>query len=182
MNNELANSINYIKEKTGKDSGFSIPKDYLTGIEDDFMMKLKEEKLPKTTSFDTPNTYFDNLESEILDKITSTKEKKGKVISLKSKLRTFIPASIAASLLLFIGLQFLNTKTNTSINFDELSSMDIENWFDETTTYSNTELAFTFEDDLDDSELAFSTVNINNDAIEDYFSSIDHSDLINETH
>jgi len=94
----------------------------------------------------------------------------------------FIPVSIAASLLLFMGLQFFYQKTDTPISFEDLTSMDIENWFDETTTYSNTELAFTFEDDLDDNELTFTKVSIDNSTLEEYFSSIDNSDLIHETY
>ena len=91
-----------------------------------------------------------------------------------------IPVSIAASLLLFFSLQFFNTQTpkNTPINIDELSSTEIENWFDDET---NIELTFTFDEDFDDIELAFSGVDIDNNAIEDYFSSIDYADLINET-
>ena len=178
MNNELENSINYIKEKTGNNSGFSIPKDYLNGIEDDFMLKLKEEELPKTTPFDIPDTYFDNLETAILNKVTNT-PKKGKVISLKNKLYKFIPASIAASLLLLITTQFFNNQSNT-ISLDDLSYTDVENWFEENTIYTDTEMVFNFEDNVDDIDFTLTSVNINDNAIEDYLNSIDESYLINE--
>ena len=178
MEKEIKNSINYLNEKTEFDSGFSVPEGYLDGIEDDFTLKLKEDTLPKDSSFEVPNNYFDTLETKILDK--TSPNKKGKVISLKRNLLKLIPVSIAASLLLFFSLQFFNTQTpkNTPINIDELSSTEIENWLDDET---NIELTFTFDEDFDDIELAFSGVDIDNNAIEDYFSSIDYADLINET-
>ena len=177
MNNELENSINYIRDKAGNESGFSIPTNYLNGIEEDFLLKLKEEELPASIPFDVPDTYFNNLEDEITSKITVPK--KGKVISLKRKLFKFIPASIAASLLLFSSVYFFNNQSNKDINFEDLSYNDIEAWFEETTTYTNNEFAFSFEESIDD-ELAFSTISIDNDVIEEYFNTIDQDDLLNE--
>ncbi len=175
MNNELQNSIKYIKEKTGSDSGFSIPENYFNGIEDDFLIKLSEEKLPNTSSFDTPGNYFDNLENDILSKIDTT-PKQGKVISLKSRLFKYLPTAVAASLVLFLSFQFLNTKETTSI--DDISYADIEDWFEENNT--NTELAFVYEDNLDENDLTLTDVNFSDETIEDYLNSVDHSDLLNE--
>ena len=63
---------------------------------------------------------------------------------------------------------------------DDLMSAGIETWFDETTFYSdNTELAFVYENNINENELT--SLNINDDAIEDYFNTIDdHADLLNE--
>ena len=177
MNNELENSIQYIKEKTRETPGFSIPENYFDGIEDDFTIKLKEELLPSSTSFNIPDTYFDNLETEILSKVNTTTNKKGKVISLKSRFLKFAPASIAASLLLITSLFFNNNNTST---LEDVSYTDIENWLDENTIYTDTELAFAFEDHLDESELSLNGISFNDDVLEDYLNSIDHSDLLNE--
>ena len=70
MKNELENSIKYISQKTGRKSGFSVPKDYFNGIEDGFLLKLSEEDLPKKTAFKIPKDYFSNLEDQILDKVS----------------------------------------------------------------------------------------------------------------
>lgn len=178
MNNELKNSINYLKGKTHNSSGFSIPNNYLDGIEDDFFLKLKEEQLPKSTSFDVPDTYFDTIETEILNKITNPL-KKGKVISFKNKFHKLIPVAVAASLLIFITTQFYNNEKK-NISFDELSYIEVENWFNENTIYTETELVYSFEDDIEYNAIAMTNENINDDAIEDYLNSIDESNLINE--
>ena len=176
MNDDLKNSINYIKDKTEGYTGFSIPENYLDGIEDDFSIKLSEDKLPQYSSFTTPNAYFDTLEDTILNKVNAPK--KGKVISLKSRFKKLAPIAVAASFLLFFTFQFLNN--DTSPTFENISYVDVENWLDENTLYTDTELAFAFEDNLDETELSLSEVSFNNDALEDYFDSIDHSDLLNE--
>lgn len=175
MNNELENNSNQLKKKLGNTPTFSVPENYMDGIEDDFFLKLKEQQFPASTSFETPDNYFDNLEDKLI-KIVNTSPKKGKIVSLKSKLYKLIPTTIAASVLLFVGLQFLINKSN-NITLDQISSNDIENWFEENT---EPEFAFNFEDNLEDSELTFTSININQDAIEDYFNSIDNSDILNE--
>ncbi|TYP96090.1 hypothetical protein C7447_10927 [Tenacibaculum adriaticum] len=176
MKNELENSVNYITQKTGRKSGFSVPKNYFNGIEDDFLVKLSEEQLPKKTTFDIPKDYFSNLENEILAKVSI---KEPKVISFRDRIFKFIPLAAAASIVLFIGFYFLNNQNN-SITFDDISSTDVENWYDSMLGYSNnTELAFAYDvSDFDESEL--SVVTINDDVIEDYFNSIDNSTLLNE--
>lgn len=178
MSNELENSLNYIKKKATSNSGFSIPKNYIDGIEDDFLLKLKEKELPNGNPFDLPKNYFKELETEILNKV-SIPSKKGKVISLKSKFFKLIPTTIAASLLVFIGLQFFKNK-DTSINFNNISHTDAEDWLEDTTIYTDTELAFIFEEDIDETDFTLTTVDLSDAAIEDYFNSIDHADLLNE--
>lgn len=179
MNNELENNNKYLKEKAGNKPGFSIPKDYFKGIEDDFLIKLKEDKLASSNSFDIPDTYFDTLETEILAKVAINSSKETKVITLKSRILKFIPATVAASLLLFTCLQFFNNQKKR-INFEDLSYTDIETWFDETASYTDTtELAFVYESNTNENELTL--LNIHDDAIEDYFNTIDdHADLLNE--
>ena len=173
MNNELENNL---KKKTGNTLPFSIPENYMDGIEDDFFMKIKEQPFPKTTSFTTPDRYFENLEDEILNK-TNTSFKKGKLIHFNSTLIKLLPTTIAACLLVFVGLQFFNTPS-TEVSFDAISNDDIEAWFEENNSYTDTEIAFTFDEAIDENELTLTAVNLNNDALEDYFNTIEHIDLL----
>lgn len=174
MSNDLKNSIQFINEKSGKKTGFSIPEDYFEGIENDFSIKLSEKKLPKKISFQTPDTYFDSLENTVINKVSSSK-KTTKVISLKRRFIRLIPTVAAACLLVFIVTQSFNKPTS----IDSIAYNDIETWFDE--NVSNTDLTFVFDDDLDENELLLSTVNINQNDIEDYLTTIDYTDLIDET-
>lgn len=176
MNNELENSINNISQETGRKSGFSVPKDYFNGIEDDFLMKLSEQQLPTEKAFNIPKDYFSNLEDEILTKVSLNKPK---VISFRNRISKFIPLAAAASVVLFMGFYFLNNQ-NSTITFDDISSTDLENWYDNSLGYSNnSELALVYEiSDFDEDEL--SEVILNDDVLEDYFNSIDNSILLNE--
>ena len=105
--------------------------------------------------------------------------KEVKVISLKNRVLKFIPSLAAASVILFMGLHFLNNQ-NSTVTLDDISSTDVENWYESVVGYSNnTALALAYEMvDFEENEL--SIVNINNEVIEDYFNSIDNASLLNE--
>ena len=183
MNNELENSIKYIKENTGDDPKFSVPENYFNGIEDEFSLKLKEEKLPKGNSFKLPDDYFNMLEDKILDKVkvdTETAPKETKVISFKNSLLKFIPTAVAASLILFVSVQFFKFNSDKPLTIEDVSLSEIENWFDETISFTdNTVFTVAYEATVDENELT--PIELQNDAIEAYFNTIDdHSDLLNE--
>ena len=159
-----------------KDSGFKTPTNFLDSVEDDFFSKLTEEKLPNSNGFEVPKDYFNSLEDEILKKITP----KTKVISLGSRLKKMIPLAAAASVLLFIGINYFSVQSET-ITFDDISSTEIENWLENGyTSINTTDLASVLDEtDFNDNELIDNTT-IEDTEIEDYLNSIDASSLINE--
>ena len=61
-------------------TGFTVPKNYFKGIEDDLSLNLIEEKLPKNNVFEIPKTYFEEFDHHIIEKI---KPKKGKILNFK---------------------------------------------------------------------------------------------------
>ena len=115
-------------------TGFTVPEDYFTGIEDELFSRLIVEKLPKHDGFKTPEAYFESLENVIIEK---TKNKNGKLINFKRRNIKLISVAASIVLLLFFGSNFIYN-TNT-----ELSSEEIISWLDmNANSLSNDEVAF----------------------------------------
>jgi len=135
-------------------SGFKSPEDYFDTLEKDVLSKLSTNKFPKkegytepenyfetleATVFDTikekehlrvPDNYFETLEDNVFYKIKKENNNTPRIINLKSRfLKVFAPIAIAASLLLLIMFNY-NT-TNNTISFDNVATVDIENWIED---------------------------------------------------
>ncbi len=179
MNTELKNSIDYITEKTGKRSGFTIPTNYFDDVEDNFYGKLSEVNLPKEQSFLVPDAYFNSLEDKILAKVSSSKKDK-KVISIRSRIAQFASIAAAASVLLFIGIHYFSIDKTENLNFDTLATTEVENWFDYTINNINSDdLALVLEtSDFEENE--FLSNSINDDILEEYLNAIETPSLLNE--
>ena len=123
-------------------TGFTIPENYFTDIEDDFSSKLIEDKLPKHNGFQITKAYFENVENNIIEK---TIHKKGKLINFKTRKIKLISVAASIALLLFFGSNFIYN-TNT-----ELSSEEIISWLDmNVNSFSN-----------DDIPIALTELNVN---------------------
>lgn len=177
MENETRNSEQFIKSTLGNKNPFATPDNYFDAIEDQFSAKLAEESFSKENPFKVSDKYFDSLEDTILAKVHSGK-KEVKVISLKDRLLKAIPFAAAASIILFIGLNTFNFKTDNTASLDSLSDADIEYWLDSNTLHT-TDIASVLEDDLLD-ENAFYFTDIEDESIEDYINTDDNSYLLNE--
>ena len=117
-------------------TGFTVPKNYFKGIEDDFSLNLIEEELPKNNVFEIPTTYLQEFDHHIIEKI---KPKKGKILNFK-KIK-FIPVAATIALIIFFGTNFLLN------NNSELSSDEIVNWVDmNINTISSDDIAIAFTD------------------------------------
>ena len=128
-------------DKAPMDTGYSVPKGYFETVEDVFSMKLQEGSLPKGNPFETPKGYFENLEDRILSKVELPK--KGKVISLRKRLIQWIPASAAACILLFIGINYYTGGVvEPTFTNDEFTV-----WFDNNvTSITNDDISIALED------------------------------------
>lgn len=175
MDNNIQHSIDFITSKTGGKSGFSVPKNYFNGIEDNVFANISEENLPKKKSFDVPTNYFENLEDTILAKIASeeksTSIKQVKVISLYNRVRRIIPYASVASILLFVSLYFFNNY-KTTVTIDDITVSDIENWYDNSyETINSEEIAMVLtDDDLNETDFITTT---NDTDLEIYLQNID---------
>jgi len=156
-----------------KKSGFKTPKDYFETFEDSVFTKMASEKFPKKEGFQSPEGYFDSIDNKVLEKLRLEKEKKvtgykipekyletvednvlktirneqkePKVIDFKSVLlKRLIPIAAAASLLLFI---FINYNQTTDANLEKLASAEIEQWIDDDLiTFDTYEITEVFDD------------------------------------
>ncbi len=177
MDKELKNNVDFIDQLVDKKTGFNIPENYFNGIEEKVSSSLFLDSLSKENSFKTPSDYFETIEDNIFSNLNLNEEKKDvKVISIRKRVLKLIPLTAAASLLLFITLNYFNT--NTSITFDEITSTDIEYWYENGYgDNDNDELAIVFNSSsLEDDSLS----SINDDNLEEYLNDIDNTDFINE--
>jgi len=177
MENKIKNSEEFLNSILGKETGFSLPKNYFDTTEDTIEAKLTAEIFPKKNGFKTPDSYFKDLESEILTKV-STPEKEPKVISFKDRVLKLIPLAAAASIILFIGLNSFVFNKTEELTIDSLSDDDIEFWLDSNTIHTN-DIAIVLENDiLEESDFYFSSLEDEN--IEDYINSVDNTSFLNE--
>lgn len=155
--------------KSVKSTGFKTPDSYFTGIEDRVSLNLFTENLPKETGYKVTDDYFNGIENQILEKTIN----QPKVISLRKRIVTWIPAAAAACIVLFLALNY-STKAISEPNNDEIFS-----WFENNLiTVSNTDLAIAFEEN-ELNELDFSN-SFNDNELENYLEDIDDTILYNE--
>ena len=124
---------------SNKENSFKTPENYFESIEDTVINSIHETD----TAFSIPEGYFNTIEDTVLDKIHS----EPKTISLKSRIvKQFIPFIAAASLLLFISLQFFNTQDSDL--FASLETTEIEYWIESDELGLNSyEIASIYEDE-----------------------------------
>ncbi|TCP22599.1 hypothetical protein EV195_11127 [Tenacibaculum skagerrakense] len=176
--NELENEIlnNQIASSFPDKNGLKTPENYFEKLENDLIERIPEITLPKKTDLGVPQGYFDSLEDSIFDKIKleNTDSKEVKVISLYQKIKKFIPATAAASVILFVSIYFFKTTKETE---SQIKEAEIVTWFQNGYGEANAyELATLLSnEDLNYDEF---TVNVSTDNIEDYLNTVDTSTLI----
>lgn len=110
-----------------KHTGFEVPDNYFSELEEQLMSQLKEHQIPKDTGFKIPEGYFEDLEDTILlQNITSKNQ--SNVISFVPKKMFWYAASIAACFIVFISIK--NASSN-STNFNELEIASITAYIEE---------------------------------------------------
>lgn len=183
MDKDLKNSVDFITKTVGKKTGFSVPANYFDNLENSISTIVTEGSLPTQKPFDIPEDYFNKLEDNIFSKINSEENKlqqnEVKVISLYQRVLQIIPYTAAASVVLFLSVFFFN-KYNTSISIDDITTANIENWYEESYGSTNTtELAMVFEttdfNEEDDFSISFS-----DDNLENYINNTNNNIVLNE--
>ncbi|AUC83931.1 hypothetical protein CW731_00895 [Polaribacter sp. ALD11] len=180
MENNINNSEDFLKQVLNKSTGFSVPKNYFSDAEDRFSSFLIEDELPKENGFIIPENYFEGLENSIIKKIATKKEVK--VISLKNKLLKYIPIATAASVALFLSINYFNTYSNEEVSFENLAQSDIENWIIENSNeLSDQDFATLLHSEITN-ENDFALTDLNNNDIEEYIIDSGSTSLLNENY
>lgn len=174
MESKIQHSIDYITQKTGKKSGFSVPNNYFEEIDDNIFNRIVEEKIPNKNSFKVPKDYFLTVEDKILSKVIPERKKQTKVIAL----RRIIEISAIASVLLLISLYLFNN--NITVSFDNITIAEIEDWYNNSYEITNDNEIAILLDESDFINTGISSINIDESVLEDYFNSTDSSNLIQE--
>jgi len=177
MDTKNKNSLDYIKSITQNKNGFSTPENYFDSVEDTVFSKIKEQSFSKENAFTAPKDYFEHFEDSLFEKINFPK-KEVKVISLRSRLLKIIPGAAAASVLLFIGLNYFSFSDTAS--FESISSEELENWLDES-YINNASSTVNFVDaDFKDSNVLEEVSSIKDEDILEYLNTIDSATLLTE--
>ena len=176
MNRDNKNINDYLNDISKDKNQFSIPENYFNSIEDNVLSKIIEEQLPGELNYNVPDDYFESFEATLFSNSEFSK-KEIKVISLRSKILKFIPTAAAASMLLFVGLNYF-TLVNSSSD-DSITSDDLELWMDENyNDYSNS-IEFVDTDFTEDTRIEEET-SIEDEDILEYLNTIDNSSLLTE--
>ena len=180
MKQKIENSEAFLKTVLHKSTGFSAPKNYFSSAEDHFSSFLIEKELSKENGFTIPENYFEEIESSLIEKIIFKKEVK--VISFKNKLIKYIPITAAASIALFLSVNYLTSFDTKEINFDALGNTDIENWIVENSNeLSDKDFVAILHSEISN-ENDFAITDLQSDAIEEYIINIEESSLLNENY
>ena len=178
MEQKIENSEAFLKTVLHKSTGFSAPKNYFSSAEDHFSSFLIEKELSKENGFTIPENYFEEIESSLIEKIIFKKEVK--VISFKNKLIKYIPITAAASIALFLSVNYLNSFDTKEINFNALGNTDIENWIVENSNeLSNKDFRALLHSGIShENDLAL--IDLQNKDIEEYMINSEENSLLNE--
>lgn len=133
-----------LRKLKNTDQGFSVPDGYFDALDSKLgslgstaskdasertdSADLKDDRSlvnlkKRGTGFKTPQDYFESFEPKVLT------NEPGKVVSLKNKTVRIISMAIAASVLLFFGIQY-NYMTPSSSTQLSLQEEDISNWIE----------------------------------------------------
>lgn len=175
MTADNENNSTHHNSATNNFGGFTTPDKYFTSVADDFFTRLTESTLPETSGHHVPNNYFDTLEDTIIAKL-DVPHKPPKVISLRRRILQFIPAAAAASVLLFVGINYFSGP----ITINDISATEIEAWYENGYgDVDNSDFVNIF-DTTDFEEEDLLTINIDDNELENYLNTIDDSILLNE--
>ncbi len=109
-----------------KHTGFEVPKDYFSDLDDRILQNVKLDKAVEkvdVTGFNTPDNYFENLEDTILSKVNN--ENNTKVVSLFSKRNLVYISGVAAAILIMFGIF---NKTSNIVDINNLDAELVENY------------------------------------------------------
>lgn len=157
-----------LKDLNLKNAGFIVPNSYFKSVEPHVFLKLTN---------DIPTNYFKDVESKILTKLNIENNSQVKVIKLKTKfLKRLLPLAVAASVILFIGLNFIN-KSNI-VSYGSLNNTNINNYLALEPDYTNSYNLGELLNDDDFTILSDNFTPIEDSKLESYLNQINLDELM----
>ncbi|PQJ23071.1 hypothetical protein [Tenacibaculum sp. SG-28] len=181
MNNELERSLQYIKSKTNRKTGFVLPDDYLKDFSDT-LITHKNKIISNNNPFQVPQDYFENFDEMLTEKIQKESTTKIKVIPLYKKVLKTIPSIAAACLLIFTIYTYNSSKNNLLFDIDTISQDELDalyengnfNLDNDALSLAISEYSINFDEEI------ASALNLNNESVETYLNSIDPNSILDE--
>lgn len=136
------------------------------------LQELQAENLlkHKESMQDIPADYFENLSKDFLASVQGKEDKAPtKTVSFR---KVFLSLSIAAALLVLLAIPLFNSNANVEeVNWDQLSSTDIENYIEENIyEFSDEEIASVIA--LSDNSI-FMETEFSDEILEEYLTEMD---------
>ena len=119
------------KLDTINSSGFKVPKDYFSQVEEQILNEVHLKNKVEVSGFHVPDSYFESLEEQIFEKLETKNETK--VIKLFSWKKAMYASAIAATIVLMFNLFF----TSETITFESIEIATIENYLEDEGFTSN---------------------------------------------
>ena len=150
-------------------SGYTVPSDYFSNIEEDLLVDLSLKHKVQDSGFKVPEAYFKTLEGNVIEHPSTTKDRT--VRSLFNWKKALYPTAAAAILFLFTLTIYFNT--SKTFTLESLDSVSIEDYLlnEDLTPYELSTL-------LSDKDLTidyYTTDAISEDQLETYL--LDNSDI-----
>lgn len=166
-----------MKEKkldTINTSGFKVPKDYFSQLEEQILTEVLLKNTVDTSGFNVPDSHFETLENKIFQKLEE--EQDVKVIPLFSWKKVMYISALAACVILMFNAFYNDSET---ITFDSLETSSIQNYLEQE-DYTSYELASLLTDDELNINI-FTDTKISEESLEDYLlNQSDIEDLITQ--
>ena len=157
---------------TIKTSGFKVPKDYFSNLDQQILSQVKLKDKVSNSGFEVPTDYFESFDERLINQLTE--QKKSKVIALFNWKKVVSAAAVAACLILMFNLF---SKPANELSFDTLEMASIESYLEDS-DYTSYELsAMLSEENLTKDN--FINNELDEELLEDYLlESITYEDLI----
>ncbi|PIB27778.1 hypothetical protein [Maribacter sp. 4G9] len=120
-----------MKRKNSDKNPFHIPKGYFNSFEDKLKDRIfkEESPIPKNDGFSVPDSYFEQLQTQLMAMVEEDKSSPKVIPLYPFKKFLVIAASIAALLVLAVGINWNNDDT---LSFTDLANSEIEAYFNDT--------------------------------------------------
>lgn len=119
------------KSKYPKNTGFKVPENYFSNLENDIMACIDTADLSEMkeagSGFSTPEAYFDTLEDRVLGKL---EDNKSGVVSIFRKEYLYYAAAVAAIFVLMLG-NFFPSGQAEPVGWDDIEVSAMESYLEE---------------------------------------------------
>lgn len=117
--------------KYSENSGFKVPEDYFSNLENDIMACLETTNLSdlkiEGTGFKAPENYFETIEDQVFEKL---EQHDSGVVSIFKKEYIYYAAAVAAVFILMVG-NYFPANQSEAVGWDDVEVSAMESYIEE---------------------------------------------------